>query len=238
MSYRSHKLRRLSKRNKRNFLVTIILVGFILYATFSWILPSFVNAIGLITSFFKPQSKLLDNFENPKLAPPVLNISYEATNTAYINIAGYATPLSKVNLYIDDEKRQTEDVSLDGKFLFQDVELALGINNIYGKTQDEQHKESLASKTIRVIFDNETPKLEISNPQDGLDIHVERKITVEGITEADARVFVNGSQVIVDKDGKFKLDQSLNDGENIFVIKAVDKASNETEDERRVNFTP
>lgn len=237
--YRRKYVRRLSKRGKRNFFVTIILVGIILYATFTWLLPNFVNTVGFITSFLKPHTKKITNIsENPHLPPPVLNIPYEATSTAQVNIEGYATPNARVNLYLDDEHTKTEDVSNEGKFLFEDISLSLGTNNIYGKTLDEADRESLPSKTIKVIFDNEKPKLEVSSPQDGSQSQGDRRVTLEGITEVDAKVFVNGSQVIVDKDGKFKLDQSLNDGENIFIIKAFDRASNETEDERRVNFTP
>lgn len=237
--YRRRTVRKVSRRGKRNLFITIVLVFIILYVTFVWILPNFVNALGLITSFFKPHTKLISNIsENPQLAPPVFNIPYEATNTAQIMIEGYAPPNSKVNLYIDDEKKQTEDVSSEGKFLFKDIQLSLGTNNIYGKTEDDQDKESLASKILQVIYDDEKPKLEVSYPQDGIEIHGERKVTIEGLTKPDVKIFINGSQIILDKEGRFRMDQSLNDGENIFVIKVVDKASNETETERRVQFTP
>lgn len=237
--YRRRTVRRVSRRGKRNLFVTIVLVGIILYATIVWILPNFINAAGFITNFFKPHTKLNSNIaENPNLAPPVLNIPYEATNTSQININGFSTPNSKVNLYIDDSFKQTEDVSVEGRLLFENIDLSLGINNIFGKTLDEKGDESLPSKTIKIIFDNEKPALEISGPQDGIQVQGERKVSVEGTSEPDAKVYINGSQIIVDKDGRFKAELSLNDGENIFLIKAVDKASNETETERRVNFTP
>lgn len=237
--YRRRFIRNYSKKGKRNLFATIILTVIILYATITWGLPNFINAIGYITSIVKPSSKQAENVaENPHLAPPVLNIPYEFTNNPSINIAGFATPNSKVILYIDDVEKKTTQSKDDGSFLFENIELVLGTNNIYGKVVDEQGKESLSSKTIKIFYDNEKPKLEISNPQDGTKIQGVRKVSIEGSTEADAKVYVNDSQVIVDMDGKFKIELSLNDGENIFKIKAVDKASNETTDERRVDFTP
>lgn len=237
--YRRRYIRRVTKKGKRNLIISIILVSIILYAGVFWALPNFVGALGVLTSFLKPQTKIKNDIaENPHLAPPVFNITYEATNTAQISIAGFSTPLSKVNLYIDDTLKQTEDVSKEGKFLFEGVELSLGTNNIFGKTEDEKNQESLPSKTIRVIFDNEKPPLQILGPNDNMQIQGERKVTIEGQTEIDAKVYINNSQIIVGKDGLFKSDQSLNDGENIFIIKAFDKASNWVEVERRVNLTP
>ncbi|OGE42454.1 hypothetical protein A3B45_02255 [Candidatus Daviesbacteria bacterium RIFCSPLOWO2_01_FULL_39_12] len=239
MSYRPRYTRRVSKRNKRNLFVTIILVIIILYAAIIWILPNFIKGIGSITAFLKPQSsKVINVSENPQLAPPALNIPFEATNTSQITIEGYGTPNSKVKLFLDDEEVGTENVSAEGKFIFKDVPLSLGTNNIYGKSLDDKGKMSLSSKIIKVTYDNEKPSLEILNPPDGLEVHGVRIVTVEGITEPQAKVYINDNQVIVDKDGKFKVEQSLNDGENIFVIKSVDPASNETSQQRIVKFTP
>lgn len=238
MPYKPRYVRRLSKRNKRNLLVTLILVGFVLYATFRWIFPNFVGVLASVTSFLKPQTKIVNISENTQLAPPVLNIPFEATNTSQINIEGYATPNSKVKLFLDDVEVDTEDVNSEGKFLFEDVSLSLGINNIYGKSVDDKGKESLSSKTLIVLYDDENPKLEITSPQDGAQISGERKVHFEGLTEPDAKVYINESQIIVDNNGNFKIDLSLNDGENRFIIKAKDLALNETQIERVVNFTP
>lgn len=239
MSYKPRRLRRLSKRNRKNLFVTIILSIIILYAAVVWLLPNFIKGVGLVTSLGKPQSsKAVAISENPQLAPPVLNIPFEATKTSQINIEGYATPNSKVKLFLDDKEVGTENVSDEGKFLLKGLPLSLGTNNIYGKTVAEAGKMSLSSKIIKVTYDNEQPPLELLNPPDGLELHGDRKVTVEGTTEPQAKVYINDNQVIVDKDGKFKVEQSLNDGENIFVVKSIDPASNETSKQRIVKFIP
>lgn len=220
------------------------------FVTLQWILPTFINGIGIIKEIIKPAGKRLTSVAaNASLAPPVLNIPYEATNTAQIDIQGYSSPGSKVKLYIDDTEKQTSDVNADGNFTFQKVTLSLGTNNIYGTTTDDEGKISFASKTLKVIFDNEKPLLTLNEPEDGKNIQGgEKKVKMSGKTETGADVFIseasndgvviNGTQTIVDKDGNFSTDLALNDGENNFTIKALDSAGNFTETGRRVIYQP
>lgn len=246
MSYRTRSARRVARKSQRNFFYTLIIIGLLLYATIFWILPNLIGGIGFIKNIFKPAEETHSQIsENASLAPPILNIPYEATATAQINIKGYGTPHSKVALYIDGAKIDTTEVSADGVFEITNVPLSLGTNNIYGKSidpdkigVDENEKESLPSKTIKVIYDNEKPILEISDPEDGKTIQGDKKVKVSGKTELQAQILINGSQVVIDKEGKFESIQPLNDGDNIFDIKAQDAAGNYTEISRRVIYQP
>ena len=237
--YRSRALRRTAQRSKRNFIISLVLITVFSYLVLLWILPNFIGLLGSVKNFIHPSEKKV-NLEKllTTLAPPVLNILYEATSTAQINIQGYSSPNLKVKLFVDDEEKQTTDVSPDGSFVFQNIDLRIGTNNIYGKTIDEQGSESLPSKTLKIIFDNEKPSLDLSEPEDGKKIQGERKIKFSGKTEIGAKVYISGNQVIVDKDGNFSSNQSLNDGDNNFTIKAQDSAQNFNEISRRINFTP
>lgn len=239
--YRSgYKARKLAKQSRRNFLVSLILVGLLLYATITWILPALINSIGFVKDQVKPQQKVETvSSKNSSLPPPVLNIPYEATNSAEINIKGYGTANSKVAIFLDDEKKDIVDVSSDGTFEFVNIPLVLGTNNIYGKSIDEEDLESLPSKTLKVIYDNEKPLLNLTEPEDGKTIQGgDRKVKIAGNTEVGAQIFINDSQTIVDKDGNFSLEQILNDGENVFNIQALDKALNFQEISRRVTYNP
>lgn len=242
MSYRYHSRRsakRLARKSKRSFIITLIIIAFLIYATFTWILPYFIGGIGFIQNITSPQKTNVKQPEDIAIAPPVLNISYEATNTAQINIKGFTTPNLKIKLYIDDEPNQTVNSSPEGSFTFENVTLSIGTNNIYGKTMDNSGKESLSSKTIKLIYDNEKPTLSVLEPEDGKKIQGgDKKIKISGKTDTDAKVFVNGTQVIVNSDGSFSIDQPLNDGDNTISIKTVDVASNSTEVQRAVNYTP
>lgn len=239
MAYRRRVTRRYARKSKTNFIVTLLLIGFLIYVSLQWILPSLITGLGFLTSIIKPAHKAITtNFENISLAPPVLNIAYEATNTAQINISGYGTPHSKVELFLDDEKKDTIDVSVDGNFEFKNISLSLGTNVIFGKSIDEKNRLSLPSKTIKVLYDNEKPKLILNEPEDGKKIQGGGKVKFSGKTEPGVQIFINDNQIIVDKDGNFSVDQSLSDGENNFNVKAEDSASNTIEILRKVTYQP
>ncbi len=237
--YQYRKFRKLQNNNKQNFFITIIIIISLLYIALFWILPNLIGGVGFIKNLITPAKKIVNSSEQATLAPPVLNIPYEATNTAQININGYASPGSKVKLFLDDDKKQTVDVSGDGSFNIQDVTLSPGQNNIYGKTVDEKGLESLPSKTLSVIYDNEKPNLNINEPEDNKVINGgDRKVKISGKTEIRANIFINGAQVVVDLNGNFQSIQDINEGNNDFDVKAVDKALNETEISRKVIYHP
>src|SRR3989338_9204157 len=93
---------RLAKKSKRNFIVTLIIVAILGYSTLTWILPSLIGGISVVKNVVKPSEKTTaSTSQTAVLAPPVLNISYEATNSAQIDIKGYGTPGLKVKLFMD-----------------------------------------------------------------------------------------------------------------------------------------
>ncbi len=238
-SYRYRAVRRYKNKSKQNFIVTLVITFALLYIAFFWVLPNLIGGVGFLKNFNTPAKTAVNNTDQILLAPPVLNIPYEATNTAQIDVHGYSTPKSKVELFLDDDKKQTVNVQGDGSFTFNNVSLSLGTNNIYGKTVDEKDKESLASKTLIVIFDNEKPSLSLSEPDDNKTIQGgEKKVKFAGKTEPGANVFINDSQIIINSDGNFSSIQSLNEGDNNFNIKAQDTAGNTNEISRKVIYKP
>jgi len=238
--YRSRRsAKKLAKTTKRNFLITLILIAFLFYVTINWLLPYFVNGIGFVRSNLAHQQKVVTETASSTLAPPVLNIPFEATNTAQINIKGYGTSNSKVVLFLDDAKIDTVEVSSDGSFEIKNIQLVLGTNNIFGKSIDDGDKESLPSKLIKIILDSEKPKLVVNEPEDGKKIQGgDKKVKFSGNTEIGAHIFINNNQIIVDKDGNFSSEQTLNEGDNNFNIKALDQAANLTEISRKVIYQP
>ncbi len=234
--YYSRSAKRKAKKSSRNFIITLILIGLLIYATLQWILPSVIGGVGLINGVIKPPKKTAPvNYES--LAPPVITVPFEATNTAQINISGFATPNAKVELFIDDQLKDTTQTPEDGKFEFNGVSLNLGTNNIYGKTIDEKGVESLSSKTLAIFYDNGKPLLTVSEPDDGKTIQGgDKKITFKGSTDPNVKIYINDVQTITNLDGNFSSEQSLNDGDNNFTIKAIDKAGNETSLVRKVTY--
>lgn len=237
--YRSYSARRIIRRSRRNLIITFFLIIVLLYATINWVLPGFVNILGSINNIIKqPPNKDKADQLNSTLAPPVLTIPYEATNTAKIDISGYSNPNSRVKIFVDEKEVETVAVLDDGSFLAKDIALSFGTNSISAKSIDEYNEESLPSKTFKIILDLEKPPLSINEPEDNKIITDERKLKISGKTEQNAQIFINNSQIIVDKDGNFSAGMQLNDGDNIFNIKSIDRASNFEEVSRRVIFQP
>lgn len=201
-------------------------------------MPTLINGLGTIKSFTsqtKNSTKPIS--ESSSLAPPVLNIPYEATNEAKVDIQGYATSNSKVKIYLDEKLVSTVTAGDGGNFTASNIELFPGTNNIYGKTEDQKGLDSLPSKTIKLIYDNEKPKLEVLGPSDGQVFH-DKKINITGVTEQAAVLYINDARVIVKDDGSFNHELSLNEGENNLSIKAHDLAGNIMEITRKAIYQP
>lgn len=240
MSYKTRSARRISKNTKRKLILTIIFILFIFYATLNWILPTLIDGLGTIRGVIKPSTnKRVENIADQQvLAPPILNIPFEATNTAQINISGYTQAATKVKIYLDDNLRTKVDTESDGSFVAKNIELLIGTNNIYAKTVKDS-KESLPSKTFKVIYDRDRPNLSVSEPVDNKEIQGGLKqVKIAGKTNPDAYIFVNGSKIIINSDGTFSTDININEGENMINIKAQDAASNITEVTRKVIYKP
>jgi hypothetical protein len=229
--------RRQTKTLKIKLIMIALLVLFLIYALFAWILPELIGGLTFLNRFkasTKPTSLIS---ESPTLAPPVLNIPFEATNTATIRIKGYAQPLSKVEIYVDDELKDTTETSLDGNFSAESIELSLGTNNVYGKTLDDKSNKSLPSKSIKVIYNNEKPKLDISSPSDDTKIKGgDQKVTISGSTNPGNTLTANGIQLIVGSDGNFSQSVPLSEGENSISITSSDAAGNTTNVSRKVTY--
>ena len=102
--------------------------------------------------------------------------------------------------------------------------------------KETSEKESLASKTLNLNYNNQAPTLKVTSPDDGQ--QVTGPVTVSGQTDSDNQVFVNSTKVIVNSNGNFSAVYPLNEGDNNLIIKAIDKSSNSTEVTRKVTFTP
>lgn len=234
--YKPRSLRKIENRNKKRLVWSIIISIALLVVIFNWVLPGLIGQLG---KFNKTTTKNSVTSQDAELAPPVLNIPYEATNTASIKVKGYTTPNTKVQIYLDDRVVDAQVSQSDGNFITGPIDLSVGTNNIFGKTIDDNNKESLPSKTIQVIYNNDKPQLDISSPEDNKEIKGgDKKVTVSGKTDPDNDVRINGAKAIVNSDGTFSTTVSLNDGDNLINIVASNSVGNSTSVDRKVKYTP
>ncbi len=237
-AYKPRSLRRLEKRSKRNIVISLVIMFGLFYLLVSWGLPALIGSLSFLNRF-KPIMKIESASKQVVIAPPVLNIPFEATNSAGIIISGYSTPKYKVEIYFNDDLKNTVEVQDDGRFQTETILLSSGINNIYGKTIDPSANKSLSSKTIKLIYSNEKPKLEITEPTDGQRIQGgDKKIRVSGKTDVDNSVTINDVTVIINTDGNFSKEVNLNEGENTITILTTSLVGNVTKIERKVFYSP
>lgn len=75
---------------------------------------------------------------------------------------------------------------------------------------------------------SDAPRLIVLNPS--ADARVENNsLSVEGITEKDAKLFINDQPILVNDDGKFKENVTLQKGVNTINLKAINKFGKETQ---------
>jgi len=73
-----------------------------------------------------------------------------------------------------------------------------------------------------------SPMLAITSPVNNFSTE-EKEITVEGLTEKDAKLLINGQPTIVDENGKFSEALVLQPGLNTITIKAINRFEKESE---------
>src|SRR3989344_2357471 len=236
-AYKPRSIRRQESKHKRKLIFSLVGAALFVYVFFVWLLPMLIGGLSVINQ--KPIEKQKSAAEDVKLAPPVFNIPFESTNSATISVNGFSRPNSKVEIFLNSTSQGTVNSDGDGKFQTTTMTLSIGENYIYGKTIDDKGVASFNSKPIRIIYSDEKPKLEVSEPSNGQEIQGDdKKVKVSGTTNPGNIVTINGTISIVNSDGKFSSVQSLNDGENEILINATNNVGNATEIKLKVIFKP
>lgn len=170
-------------------------------------------------------------------APPQLDDLPEATSKSAITISGTAEPGVTVIIYLNGEELETL-VDNSGEFSHSSG-INKGENVVYALAKDSAGNESQTTEEYYIVFDNESPDLEISSPEDGAEFYgsKQRQVTIEGLTEDDVKITVNDRFVVVESDGTFTFATTLSEGENSFAIKAEDKAGNTAEKSITLHFS-
>lgn len=171
-------------------------------------------------------------------SPPRMKPLSEATNSAQINIQGFAEPGSTVKIFLSGITEAETITDNDGLFSYTGINLTLGKNEIYTLATDAAGNTSQESGRLVIFYDDVAPNLEVSEPPDGKEFFgPEGGIKIKGKTEEGATVYINGHLAIVGFEGNFEYPLNLSQGENPIKITAMDKAGNQTEKEIKVNYT-
>lgn len=214
--------------------VWFVIAGIVLVLVFLFfVLPMFFRVIDSILN-----TNPLPDDETIILQAPVLVAPVAATHSAELKIEGIGQPNTKAILVVNGAKGPEVDTAEDGSFSTT-VQLSDGENNIVAYTADDKENESSPSRDYRVLLDMEAPELELKEPEEGATFDSKQKlITVSGMTDPSAKLYLNDRFFSPKADGSFSTTYSLNDGENVLKLRAIDMAGNQTEVERKVTFKP
>ncbi len=224
------------RRNVRSAFILILLTVVAIVGLVTFGLPTVAKFASFVADLKKSNQPVDKNDTTPP-APPTFSQLPEATNQQKIDITGNSESGATVSLSVNGSSEEAVAGS-DGTFTFS-VNLQKGQNTFWATAKDKSGNESQKSKIITILFDNEAPAIDITEPSDGQSFNGtrERQITIKGKTEPKSTLTINDRLVKVEDDGSFVFATTLNEGDNSFNFKSVDLARNNSEKTLTVHFS-
>lgn len=202
-----------------------------------WGLPTLAKLAGGLITTDKTDSTSYEL----KPTPPIISDIPEATHSATVAINGFAQPGIEVVLYLNGAEVGQKLTSESGTFAFMNVPIDSGDNLVYAYTSTEHGLRSEKSKEYTITLDDTAPTITLDSPKDG-DIRrgTSQRIVnfVGGVNEENSKVYVGERMAILTSEGKFDLPYQLVEGDQDIVVKAIDRAGNESEMSVKVRWEP
>ena len=174
--------------------------------------------------------------ERRNVPPPNFDRIPAATNSANLNIRGFAAEGESVELYLNDNPSAKADTA-SGNFSFEDIKLQDGENTIAAKSLSSAGQESEFSKTLTIKLDTQSPALNVENPQENQSFSGNNRIKVSGKTDQDSQVYANGFLANINSEGQFEILIPVAEGDSQVEIRAIDEAGNVTVEKRNIRFS-
>ena len=218
--------------------ILIITASFILLAVIGFLgIPALIKLFSFMGDIKSSSQSSSEESKIPPYSPQIESVP-EATSSSKINFSGFAKPATLIRLYKGAQIiKETTAQGDNGAFLLAGIPLENG-ENIFYTTSSEAGMESQPSKDVKVIYDDQPPALEISEPADNAEINgdLNKILTIKGNTELDSIITINNQVTVVNSSGSFSHTLELSPGRNEIVILATDKAGNITRTQLNVNF--
>jgi len=235
---RSRLQRKKEKDSIKQALTYLFLIFLVLFLMIKLGLPALIKMAGFISNISSAGKKIETEEILPPRAPKLFPLP-EATPSGKLNIEGYAEPGITIQLFLRGISAEETTADNEGNFIFNDVHLRDGENEIYVIANDDRGNSSDASRSFTVTVDKDAPLLIIDNPEDEQKFFDnDNPITVRGKSEEDVDLRINERLVLVQSSGDFEINLSLEEGDNQIEAIARDNAGNETKKTLIVNYSP
>lgn len=172
-----------------------------------------------------------------RIFPPVVDPLPIATRSGALRISGTGEPNLTAIIYVDNAEAKKTVVAGNGNFFVSLTPLKDGEHTIQVKLTDNRGNSGNPSELTKIMIKSTPPILEVTAPEDNSTVNGDRNVVkVEGKTEEDSSVSINGRLVVVRTDNSFTYDYPLSEGDNTLTIEARDVAGNITKTERTVIY--
>lgn len=230
------RLAEIEKRKSRRQIFVFGTLSVLVIVVFFFFGFKLISSLAGLLGDVKSGDQPIDVSDTTPPAPPRPNFVPEYTNKDELILEGTAESGSTIKVEINNSEK--EIVTDAGGIFSVTLPLKRGENDISLTATDNAGNES-TNTDITVVFDNEKPELEVTKPTEGQKFYGsgQKNLTLEGKTETEVTLTINGRTVPVDENGNFKYDSTLGDGENSFNIKSTDKAGNQTEVTVKVEYS-
>lgn len=234
----SSRLERIqNKKAGKQGLIYLVIAVVIVIVTIGWGLKAVAGLAGLLIN--NDPEEVVDHTLRP--TPPIISDIPEATNSASINITGFAQPGIDVVLFLNGAEIGQKLTTDSGTFEFSGVPITEGENTVYAYAITSKDLMSEKSKEYVVKMDATKPTLTLDSPKDG-DIFRGQSQRIAnfsgGVNEAGSRVYIGERMVILTTEGKFSLPYQLVEGDQEIKLKAIDRAGNEGESVIKLRWEP
>lgn len=235
----SSRLRRnVTKNNKKTTIFSLVGLFAFLAAGF-FLFPYVIEGIGNLAGLMSNNNPTVSTeIKGDKIiTPPALIDVPDATSSARIILKGKSSSKGTVQIYVNGILRGEIQVDKNEEFETDLLRLKDGKNEITTKLSSVDGDSKLSS-VYNISSASKDPTLDISFPQNEARlVKADKRIEVQGKTEPDNTVTINGARAIVGNDGSFSYFFELNEGDNELTIIATSQAQKTVEKKLKVNYS-
>ena len=195
--------------------IFILSFGFKLIINGSLFINQFANRSKNSSEGLKTEQALTSLLVDP---PP------SATNSSTLLVTGSTVNFDAIEIYLNSEK-VTDGFVVADSFTEEITGLEKGENIIYVIAKSKRTKNTKKSPEFTVLLKTDKPKLELSQPNDNWRTN-KQDTKIEGKTDRETYIKINGKPVVVDSQGIFQTLFRLNEGDNSIEITAEDIVGN------------
>ncbi|PIQ72512.1 hypothetical protein COY13_03510 [Candidatus Roizmanbacteria bacterium CG_4_10_14_0_2_um_filter_36_35] len=217
----------LFQKNKltRTITVFIILLIISLLLIFTVGFKLLMNSSIFVANLFSKNSAQALNKTTDVYGSVSIDNIPTATNSAKFIVSGSVVNYDKLEFFLNDEKVKEVDLKASDNFSEEIGDLVKGSNEVFIKALSSDNKSKKSTNIYTVLFKQEKPKLEISQPNDK-EVISQSETLLKGSTDKEVFVKIDDLPVVVDVNGNFQTNLRLKEGDNAILIVALDIAGN------------